>query len=195
MNFEFILASGNKHKANEFQELYLNSNIKIISMEKKIEVIEDGSTYFENAFKKAKAYYDFYKMPSLADDSGLNVEALPLLLGIHSARFGGEGLTDKERAILLLEKMKNIENRKSSFTCVLCFYINEKEVFYFEGRMSGRIGMNYFGENGFGYDPVFIPDLNTDHEQVISELSEFKMKNSHRAIAVQLSKKFFANRS
>ena len=191
---DFILASGNAHKALEFSELFDPKIIAIKPASKKIEVVEDGTSYFENALLKAKAYFLEFNVPVLADDSGLTVDALSEELGIHSARFGGDGLTDKDRAHLLLKKMDGITSREAYFTCVLCIYLNEKEIFYFEGRMSGKIAYSYRGEGGFGYDPVFIP-LEGGGELTVSELLEWKNKNSHRAIATSLAQKFFSQRT
>jgi XTP/dITP diphosphohydrolase len=92
---------------------------------------------------------------------------------------------------LLLEKLS--ENRNAYFTCVLCFYLGPKEIFYFEGRMKGKIAKVYQGDTGFGYDPVFVPDEH-EGEQTVAELPEWKNKNSHRALAVQLAQKFFSQR-
>lgn len=191
---ELILASGNAHKAEEFSELFDAKIISVKAASKKLEVVEDGLSYFENARLKAQAYYKEFKIPVLADDSGLNVLALPDELGIYSARFGGEGLADKDRAQLLLKKMDGVTNREAFFTCVLCVFLNEKEIFYFEGRMSGHVGYAYRGTEGFGYDPVFIP-LDGGGELTVSELGEWKNKNSHRAMATSLAQKFFSLRS
>ena len=191
---ELILASGNQHKALEFAELFDSKLIQVKAASEKIEVVEDGATYFENAFLKAQAYYQKYKVPVLSDDSGLNVEALPSELGLHSARFGGAGLSDKERAHLLLKKMDGVDNRQASFSCILCVYFNDKEVFYFEGRMAGFIGHAYRGTDGFGYDPVFIPAEKAEDGLTVAELHEWKQKNSHRAMATQLAQKFLAER-
>ncbi len=191
---ELILASSNAHKAQEFSELFDSKIITVRPAPHKLEVVEDGKSYFENALLKAQAYYKEFKTPVIADDSGLNVDALPDELGIHSARFGGDGLKDHDRAQLLLKKMEGKNNRDAFFTCVLCFYLNEKEIFYFEGRMSGRVGYHYVGTGGFGYDPVFIP-TDGGGELTVAELSEWKNKNSHRAVAVSLAQKFFSQRS
>ena len=191
---ELILASGNAHKAHEFAELFDSSVIKVFPAPSKLEVEETGTSYFENAFIKAKAYHDQFKKPVLADDSGLTVAAIPDELGIYSARFGGSGLSDRDRAELLLKKLDGETNREAYFTCVLCFYLNEKEIFYFEGRLPGTIGYSYRGETGFGYDPVFIP-VGVEGEQTVAELGYWKNKNSHRALAVGLAQKFFSNRS
>lgn len=191
---DLILASGNAHKAVEFSELFDSKILTIKAAPKKLEVVEDGLSYFENALLKAQAYYKEFKLPVLADDSGLDVAALSGQLGIHSARFGGDGLSDSDRARLLLEKMDGVSNREAIFTCVLCFYLNEKEIFYFEGRMSGSIGYAYRGSGGFGYDPVFIP-TDGGGELSVAELNEWKSLHSHRAVAVGLSQKFFAQRA
>ena len=192
---DLILATSNNHKAMEFAELFDPNLIKINAAPKKIEVDETGTSYFENALLKAKAYYDEFKIPVLADDSGLTVEALPDELGIYSARFGGEGLNDRDRAELLLKKLENInaENRNAFFTCVLCFYLAPNEVFYFEGKMNGKIAYNYRGVGGFGYDPVFIPfDYpNNDEDLTVAEVGAWKNDNSHRALAVKAAIKFF----
>ncbi|MDO9181850.1 MAG: non-canonical purine NTP pyrophosphatase [Bacteriovorax sp.] len=191
---ELILATANAHKAEEFAALFDPKILSIKAAPKKLEVIEDGSSYFENAKLKAQGYYNEFKIPVLADDSGLNVEALSDELGIHSARFGGEGLTDFDRANLLLKKMEGKTNRQAYFTCVLCVYLNDKEIFYFEGRMAGSIGYTYRGSSGFGYDPVFIPN-DVEGELTVSELPEWKNKNSHRALATNLAQKFFSQRN
>lgn len=192
---ELILASGNSHKASEFNELFDPKLISVKAAPEKIDVVEDGTSYFENALLKARAYYEKFKMPVIADDSGLNVAALPQELGIHSARFGGDGLKDKDRAELLLKKMDGVANREAFFSCVLCVYFNEKEIFYFEGRMGGMIAYSYRGSTGFGYDPVFIPTEKSEEGLTVAELHEWKQKNSHRAIAVGFAQKFLAQRN
>jgi XTP/dITP diphosphohydrolase len=192
---ELILASGNVHKAEEFSELFDPKLITVKAAPAKLDVVEDGETYFENALLKAKAYYDKFKVPVIADDSGLNVAALPNELGLHSARFGGEGLNDRDRAELLLKKMDGISNREAFFSCVLCVYFSEKEIFYFEGRMNGFIGYSYRGSTGFGYDPVFIPADKFDEGLTVAELHEWKQKNSHRSVAVAMAQKFLGQRN
>lgn len=189
----FILASGNSHKAEEFSELFDKSILNISAASEKLDVDETGTTYNENAFLKAKAYYDKFQVPVLADDSGLNVAALPEELGIYSARFGGEGLSDKDRALLLLDKLKDVENRDAYFTCVLCFYISPQEIFFFEGRLNGRIGENYIGDHGFGYDPVF-HGLGDFEDKTVAQVPEWKHKNSHRSNACRVAQKFFKER-
>nr|BDT30028.1 RdgB/HAM1 family non-canonical purine NTP pyrophosphatase [Bacteriovorax sp. HI3] len=192
---ELLLASGNAHKAEEFSELFDPKILVVKAAPEKIDVVEDGSTYFENALLKAKAYYDKFKVPVIADDSGLNVQSMPNELGLHSARFGGPGLTDRERAELLLKKMDGVSEREAYFSCVLCVYFSEKEIFYFEGRLNGSIGYSYRGSTGFGYDPVFIPTDKAEEGLTVAELHEWKQKNSHRAVASALLSKFLAQRN
>ena len=192
---ELILASSNAHKAEEFSELFDPKLITVKPAPSKIDVVEDGETYFENALLKAKAYYDKFKVPVIADDSGLNVAALPNELGLHSARFGGDGLTDRDRAELLLKKLDGVINREAYFSCVLCVYFSEKEVFYFEGRMAGVVGYTYRGSTGFVYDPVFIPTEKMEEGLTVAELHEWKQKNSHRSVAVGFAQKFLGQRN
>ncbi|MBH48413.1 MAG: non-canonical purine NTP pyrophosphatase [Halobacteriovorax sp.] len=188
--FSFILASGNAHKAEEFAELLSPEIVKVEAAEQKLDVVEDGESFQANALLKAQAYYQKFKVPVMADDSGLVVEALPGELGIHSARFGGEGLSDTDRVNLLLEKLKGVEERSAYFVCQLCCYFSPKEIYFFEGRLSGEIGHAPKGEHGFGYDPVFIPTKAGADVSFASD-PEFKAKYSHRAVACQHAQSFF----
>jgi XTP/dITP diphosphohydrolase len=173
---QLILASGNAHKAEELSNLLDPETIRVSAAEEKIEVTEDGETYEENALKKAEAYYKKYKVPVISDDSGLNVDFLPDELGIFSARFGGEGLTDKERCELLLKKLEGVskDKRKAYFSCILCVYLSPQEIFFFEGRVNGVISEDYRGNAGFGYDYVFVPEK-FEGNQTLEEGQEFKV--------------------
>jgi len=190
-----ILATSNNHKAQEFAEIFNSEIIQVEAAGKKLAVTEDGETFAANALLKAKAYYDLFKVPILSDDSGITVEGLPNELGIQSARFGGDGLTDKNRYELLLKKLENTSGagRQAYFTCVLCFYLSPEEVFFFEGRMSGEILFGPKGQGGFGYDPIFKP-IGASGEQSVAEMYDWKQKNSHRALACQLAQRFFEQR-
>lgn len=195
-----LLASGNAHKAEEFSELFATEVIAISAAPEKLDVLEDGATFNENALKKAQTYFQKYGKPVMSDDSGLMVEALPGELGIHTARFGGEGLNASERNNILLERMKDIpkEHRGAYFVCVLCFYFSEKEVFFFEGRMKGSIGKALEGEQGFGYDPLFIPEGAGGSEEQghsVATMPEWKNIHSHRAVACRHAQKFFQERN
>ncbi len=196
MKVEMLLATGNAHKAEEFAELFDSEVISISAALDKLEVVEDGTTFNENALKKAKAYYEKFGRPVMSDDSGLIVDALPGELGIHTARFGGEGLNATQRNEILLDRMKEVpgDSRGAYFVCVLCFYLSDKEVFFFEGRMKGKISYSLEGEQGFGYDPLFIPE-NADVEgRSVATMPEWKNINSHRAVACRHAQKFFKER-
>ena len=191
----FLLASGNVHKAEEFAEIFNPELVSIQAAPEKVEVEENGTTYHQNALLKAKGYFEKFQKPVMADDSGLNVEALPDELGIYSARFGGEDLGYQEKCDLLMQKLdgKVGEERKAWFACILCFYFGPDEYYFFEGRMNGRIGHQYRGDHGFGYDPVFIPEHN-EGEDTLAMLPEWKKTNSHRAQACIHAEKFFKER-
>ncbi len=188
--YKFVLASGNTHKAEEFSELFSKEVVQVEAADSKVDVVEDGATFHENALRKAEGYYNKFQKPVVSDDSGICVDTLPEELGICSARFGGDGLSDKDRAMLLIKKLKESENRNAYFVCVLCFYLSPKEIYFFEGRVNGEISMEYRGDQGFGYDPVFSPDaLNGE---TFAENPDWKALNSHRAKAVAEAQKFFA---
>jgi XTP/dITP diphosphohydrolase len=187
----FLLASGNAHKAEEFKQLF-SGTLNVSPSPQTLEVDETGETYTENAFLKAKAYYDTYKIPTLADDSGLTVEGLPDLLGVKSARFAPElkSYADKCQLLLKMLSQKN-PSRTAYFTCVLCFYLSPDEVYFFEGRVQGKIGNELKGDQGFGYDPIFIPDRKEEDGMSLAELPEWKNEFSHRAKASQTALQFF----
>ena len=189
---EFILASNNSHKAEEFSKLFDPNLIKVQSSSEKFEVIEDGQSFMENAYKKANVYFEKLKTPVLADDSGLCVEALPDELGIYSARFGGVGLSDRDRANLLIEKMQDEKNRAAYFVCYLCAILSKEEIFFFEGRLKGVIGDVLVGEGGFGYDPVFLPEGLSGES--LAQRGDWKSEHSHRARACQEMQKFLRER-
>lgn len=188
----FILASGNAHKAQEFKELFGRS-IDVKAAPESIEVDETGKTFTENAFLKAEAYYKKFKTPALADDSGLVLEGMPDLLGIHSARFepGLKDYKDKCQRLLQIYQERKVENRNAYFVCVLCFYVSPDETYFFEGRVHGKIGDSFKGEHGFGYDPIFIPERKEEDGKSLAELPEWKNEFSHRAKAVHSALSFF----
>jgi XTP/dITP diphosphohydrolase len=188
----FLLASGNAHKAEEFKELF-NGTLNVSPAPKTLEVDETGKTFVENALLKAKAYFETYKTPALADDSGLVVEALPDILGVESARFAPELQSYEQKCLKLIELLNNnqLKNRKAYFVCVLCFFINPEEIYFFEGRVIGEIGHELKGEKGFGYDPIFIPERRENDGKSMAELPEWKNIFSHRAKASQAALEFF----
>lgn len=196
--FQFLLATGNAHKKKEFEVLFSPDVLSVEAAPEKIEVDESGTTFTQNALLKAEAYYKKFKKPVLADDSGLTVLALPDELGVKSARFGGPGLTDKDRALLLVEKLKGfqaMDERKAFFTAVLCFYFSPEEIYFFEGKFHGFIAHHYseLGDD-FGYDPVFIPEARFEEGRAVSELTEWKNLHSHRAQASKFAQNFLKSK-
>jgi len=192
--FNFMLASANGHKAQELQLLFSAAPFSIIPAPEKIAVKEDGKSYYENAFKKAQAYYTHYKVPVVADDSGLEVDALPGELGIHSARFGGEHTSDQEKVNLLLQRMQGLpaDQRNAHYTCVLCFYFAPEEVYFFTGELHGQMAVAAQGTDGFGYDPIFMPtELTPD---TLAMHKAWKDQHSHRAKAAQEALAFLRER-
>jgi XTP/dITP diphosphohydrolase len=193
---QFFLASSNPHKAEEFNILFKPEVIKIVPAPSALDVEENGTTFMQNSFLKAQAYFQKYKQPVLADDSGLCVEALPNDLGVKTARYGGDNLTAKERYELLLKNLQGVpeEKRDAYFVCYLCFYVKPEEVYFFEGRVQGRIAFEAKGDHGFGYDPVFVPRDYKPGGKTLAEIPQWKDLHSHRAIACQLAQKFFQER-
>ena len=189
---EFLLASSNAHKAEEFAELFLNK-IAVVPAPSALDVAETGTTYLENALLKARGYYERFKRPALADDSGLTIAALPGILGVQSARFMPENPNYRDKCQQLLTMLSEIPagQRDAHFTCVLCFYQSPEEIFFFEGRVHGVIGSVYRGEKGFGYDPIYVPTRAEMDGKTLAELPEWKNLNSHRAKAVQSALKFY----
>ncbi len=186
---KLYFASGNLHKKEEMSRL-LGGYELTLPKEEGLEFspIEDGNTFIENAIIKAKTLYDLVKQPVIADDSGLCVEALGGMPGIHTARFGCEErqLTSREQYTLLLENMNGEQNRRASFVCALVLYVNDHRVFIIEEEVQGEIALTPHGVNGFGYDPVFIVE-NTG--KTASELSpEEKDNYSHRGRAARKMK-------
>lgn len=187
---EFILASGNAHKAQEFRELF-RGTLTVHPAPKTLEVDETGKTFTENAFIKAKAYFDTFGVPALADDSGLVIHALPDLLGVQSARFAPECTHYADKCRKVLELLRPKDDRTGYFICVLCFYLSPEEIYFFEGRVHGEIGLSLRGEHGFGYDPIFIPERNERDGMSLAELPEWKNEFSHRAKASLAALDFF----
>lgn len=152
------------------------------------EVEETGKTMKENAILKAKAVYSTTGIPALADDSGLEADALNGAPGVVSARFAGQGCTYKDNNVKLLGLLKGIpeEKRGAAFRCVVALALNQNDVRIVEGKVRGVITDKEIGENGFGYDPVFYyPEL----EKTFAQLTqEEKNKVSHRGIAFRKAK-------
>lgn len=160
---EIIICSDNQGKIAEIKECFsFLENVDILSKKEAgvvIDIEETGRTFKENATLKAAAVYKLIRRPVLADDSGLCVDALNGEPGIYSARYAGENKTDADRCLFLLDKMKNITNlskRTCHFTTCLCYIDQKGKKHYFEKHLEGRIAFTPYGQNGHGYDPIFL---------------------------------------
>jgi XTP/dITP diphosphohydrolase len=183
---KIVLATNNKHKIEEIKDILSDSKLEILTLNNfpgfpKIE--ESGKTLEENAILKAKAIYQFTKLISIADDSGLEVDALDGAPGVFSSRFAGEHCSYKDNNVKLLSLMQNIpwEKRGATFVCVVAIAKDLDNIKTVRGEVRGIITQEEKGENGFGYDPVFyLPELG----KTFAQLSfEEKNKRSHRAKA------------
>ena len=183
---KLVIATGNPGKVAEISDLLQNYpvDIKYLSDFGPIPpVVEDGHTFDDNAYKKASQTARVLGLPTLADDSGLVVEALGGEPGVFSARWGGEHLSDLERSELLLKEMEGQSNRKAAFECVISIAVPTGLALTYEARCEGEISLAPSGENGFGYDPVFFyPPLGRTFAQLTrAEKSEV----SHRGKALR----------
>jgi XTP/dITP diphosphohydrolase len=185
-----IIATGNLHKVEEFEQLLAGSPFTVQSTEicgGMPEVDETGTTFAENAYLKAKALHRLAPEGAsvLADDSGLEVDALDGEPGVYSARYAGADASDRDNIAKLLKALEgvSVEARTARFKCALCFIDHKGSVVYYEGSCEGHIAALVSGESGFGYDPIFIPD---GYQQSFAELgSAVKSQLSHRASAVR----------
>ncbi len=191
---DLIIASNNKGKISEYRNILGPLGFNVYSQSKKnidIEVEETGTTFEENAILKAQAIYDRTHKCVLSDDSGLEVEALNNEPGIYSARYKGLK-TDSERRKAILNALEGHVNRKASFTCCLCYIDETGEKHLFKGVWKGNIALKEEGNNGFGYDPIFISE-DANGKTTASLPIEFKEKYSHRAKAVELLLEYLKN--
>lgn len=187
MNLKKILiATTNKGKLNDIREILKDLNLEIISFldfNDYPDVEETGKTFEENAKLKAIAAYDKYKIPVIADDSGLSVEQLNDAPGVISARYAGKDASDEDNNKKLIKELeKHPEPHLAKYICVAVFYDgNEFNIAY--GECKGKIIKNGRGSNGFGYDPYFVAD---GFELTMGEMSlEEKNKISHRLRAFE----------
>lgn len=191
---KLILATNNQHKLREIREILSKISIEILSLKDlklDIEIVEDADTIEGNALKKAQTIYELTKIPTIADDTGLMVEHLNGAPGVYSARYAGEGCTyDDNNKKLIKELSQYPKPWKAVFVCCICLY-SEKIKEFFIGKCEGQIVEEPKGINGFGYDPIFLPD---GFNKTYAELSpEEKNKISHRAKAVRLMYEYLSS--
>ena len=180
---ELVFATNNKHKTEEVGKLLLNQykvlNLKDIGCD--VDIPETGSSFAENAELKSTYVTENFKLDCFADDSGLEIDALDNEPGIYSARYSGVR-DDVENLNLVLRKMEGLANRKAHFKTVVSLNKNNKK-YLFEGVIYGNITHVAMGEDGFGYDPIFMP---TGYDRTFAQMSMAEKNTiSHRAIAMK----------
>lgn len=183
---KLIIASNNAHKLKEIKAILGDKFEAILSMKEAgidHETVEDGSTFMENAIKKAREIVEISGCCAIADDSGICVDALDGAPGIYSARFSGEHGNDEANNALLLEKIKGENNRNAHYTCAIAFVYPDGKTVCAEGIFEGVIAETPAGNGGFGYDPLFyLPE----YGKTVAQLgSEVKNEIGHRAKALR----------
>ena len=190
---QILAGTSNKHKVEEFRSALsrLLPDLQILmtsDLPGFREAEENGTSFEENARIKAVNASAYADMPAFADDSGLEVMALGGAPGIYSARYAGEKATDQEKMAKLLSEMKGKTDRRARFVCVIALASGGMPYQEFRGEVYGTIAEEPRGEQGFGYDPVFIPD---GYDRTFGELGkEVKEKISHRAVALEKMTQF-----
>jgi XTP/dITP diphosphohydrolase len=190
---KLLVATHNRGKLREFEQIFEGMGLDLLSLDDvgiTWDVAETGATFEANARLKAETYSAATGLATLADDSGLEVDALGGAPGMYSARYGGPALTSEQRYELLLENLRSVphERRTARFYCVLALAVPGKPTLIVDGEISGLIASEPRGEGGFGYDPVFwLPEYGA----TMAELpAETKNRISHRARAAEkLSKR------
>ena len=178
---EIVIATKNAHKIIEMKKMLEPIGYKVLTLfdfEEFPEIIEDGITFKENAFKKAKELSNYLNKTVVADDSGLEVFSLRNEPGVFSARYSGVDKNYEDNNELLLKNLEGIKDRKARFITTMCLFSLDKDPVFFEDYLYGEISKEYAGTNGFGYDPIFyVPMLNKN----LAEISlEEKNEISHR---------------
>ncbi|MET3682573.1 XTP/dITP diphosphohydrolase [Alkalibacillus flavidus] len=188
MTKTIYVATTNPGKINEFNEMLSPLNLNVKSLKDEVpqmdDVEETGETFRDNAILKAETYAERYQLPILADDSGLEVDALNGEPGVYSARYAGEAKNDEANIDKVLHQLENVSesNRDAAFVCVIAFAEPNSTTLTSEGKCAGSITDKRYGEHGFGYDPIFKPD---GYDQTLAELGpEIKNTISHRRHAL-----------
>lgn len=181
---KIIFATGNVGKLKEVQQIFENTRFEIVPMSELgdiPEIEEDGDTFEANSLKKAKFIFNKFGLPTIADDSGLSIEQLGGRPGVYSARYAGEDCTFEDNNKKVLEELKNFpEPHKAQFLSYAIFF-NGRNIYSAIGKLPGSIIREFRGTEGFGYDPIFIPD---GFNITLAEMNlEEKNKISHRAKA------------
>jgi len=182
---KILIASHNEHKIREFKEIFMDTQVKLISIKElddHDDVEETEHTFLKNAIIKAKYYAKKYRMPAISDDSGLSVEALDGRPGVYSKRYANGN--DRDNNLKLLKELEHIDDRRAYFTSVVVIYFPDCTYKAYEGIAYGTIGHTFKSyDDAFGYDPLFCPD---GYDKNYADIGA-KLKNqiSHRARALQ----------
>jgi|SRR5690554_395024 len=182
---KLILSTGNKNKVKEIKDILKDLPIEVLSKDdvglKNFDVVEDGTTLEENSLKKARELSKLVDHMVMADDSGIFVDSLGGQPGVYSARYGGEDGNDELNNITLLNNLKGKE-RTASFQSVIALITEDKKEYTVKGICKGRVLEEPRGDNGFGYDPLFVPD---GFEETFAQLDgDVKNSISHRRRAL-----------
>ncbi len=194
---KIFLATKNQDKIKEFEQILSNSDVELVTCyDINIpDVEETGTTFVENAILKARSATKVTQLPSIADDSGIEVDFLNGRPGVKSARYASENASNKENNMKLLDELNDVplENRGACYRCVIVFmrFFNDPFPFISHGSWRGRIHDKEVGLNGFGYDPLFyLPELNVTSAELASNE---KHKISHRGRALMKFSDFFSD--
>lgn len=184
---KLVAATQNAHKLVEFRRILEPLGYRVLSQAEAdvdIDVEETGTTFAENASLKAEAIFRAAGLPTIADDSGLEVDYLGGEPGIYSARFGGPGLTDRDKCTLILQRLRVVpkDKRTARFVSAIHLILSETDRRTYIGTCEGFIGWEMLGDNGFGYDPIFMVS-DTDSFAALS--GEEKDQLSHRGAALR----------
>lgn len=182
-----VVATRNEHKLRELSQIL--DGIELSSLPSGVELPpEEGETFAANALAKARAAHEATGDPAIADDSGIEARALDGRPGVLSARYAGPDATDTENLALLIREIRDHDDRGVAYVCALAYVGEGGDEQLFEGRCEGELARDPRGENGFGYDPAFIPrELDPPDERTMAELSdEEKHEISHRGRAARL---------
>ncbi len=186
---KILLATSNENKVREIRDIFAAEGVCFLSAKEfgdLPEVDEDQDSFEGNAIKKAVSLARASGLPALADDSGLEVRALGGRPGVYSARYAGEDCDDESNIDKLLKEMRGIDDRRARFCCAIAFAQPDTACEVVFGSCEGRIGRERSGENGFGYDPVFIPE---GFQDTFAELeSRIKNQISHRSAALKAAR-------
>ncbi|MCX7834023.1 MAG: RdgB/HAM1 family non-canonical purine NTP pyrophosphatase [Ignavibacteria bacterium] len=190
---KLVIATNNQHKVNEIKRIVSLNEIELLSLKDlnlNIEIEETEHTLEGNALLKAEKIFKLTNLPTVSDDTGLFVDALNGEPGVFSSRYAGENATYDDNCNKLLSKLISVsaESRNAYFKTVVCLFLKEDGYYFFEGVVKGKVTNEKRGTNGFGYDPIFIPD---GYSLTYAEMpTDLKNQISHRAIAFRKLRDF-----